>query len=645
GMDIKNKSTVLGEDIKYSYLEDNPGLCRKIFRYAGEGMLVLGSDLTIMLANEAAANILGSNNTPLEGKKLCSLGFSDEKGIREKHSELLNNPYCYFNTEFHLQSGHLITLAFSSAVIDSEEGIILDTIRDISEEKNIEKALKESEERYRNIINTSSNLIFRCDRDMKFTYINDAWENILGYTKKEIIWKRFSSFQRRESAEKFKNEYIDTGKIKIKGFETMLIAKSGARISILMNAIKIFTGSGEFRGIQGNAYDITARKNAEEERLKLEKEIHQKQKMETIGQLVGGIAHDYNNNLSAILGYAELLKSKVSNNNQLANYANRIIQSANHSSSLTDKLVAYARKGMYHNQEIELNTVLANSIEKFYNKNQNHASVIETSDNSELYIKGDQLQIETMIINVLQNAGESFFSSDESINREIRINSKKIYLNKEFTSKRQYYINEGEYSYLSITDNGSGMDNDTKERMFEPFFSKDKGENHAGMGMAATYGIVKNHGGIIEVKSRWGNGTCVEIYLPLLKSKEGTKKETKTIIILDDDIITLETLNDILLSLGYNVIKFTDSSECVDYYKRHHASIDLAIIDVVLPATNGIEVFSELKEISQENRTILTSGYTYIPEPEINNCRQFCGFIKKPFNIESLSSKIADVFA
>lgn len=384
--------------------------------------------------------------------------------------------------------------------------------------------------------------------------------------------------------------------------------------------------------------DITRRKQAEEEK----KEI-QVQRMESIFTLAGGIAHDFNNALSGITGNIELLKMDLPNMANIDRYVAAMSGAAQRMVHLTDQLLAYARGGKYLATNISLSEFVEETLPMIQHKIA-PAICVKTNLASDISnVEADMTQMHMAFSAVVINAAEAVEGQGQII---IRTSNKEI---EEGIAKYNPGLKPGRYSCLTVQDDGKGMDAETKRKIFEPFFTR-KFQGR-GLGMAAVYGIVKNHGGWISVESQLGKGTVVRIYLPAVEAKPKETKKPKaelargtgTILIVEDEEQVMDVTRTILKRLGYHVLTARTGMEGVNVGRSYDGDIDLAIIDIYLPDMRGDVIYKLLMKARNNLKVIICSAYAFDdPAQKILNAGAQA-FIQKPFRLATLSEKVKNV--
>ncbi|HEX7415835.1 MAG TPA: response regulator [Smithellaceae bacterium] len=366
--------------------------------------------------------------------------------------------------------------------------------------------------------------------------------------------------------------------------------------------------------------------------------------MESIGTLAGGIAHDFNNLLMGIQGHASLALLHLDPQNANYEHLKTIETLVMSGADLTKQLLGFARGGKYEVKTVDLNLLIQKTSETIGRTKKEIKIHLNFQD--DLWpVDVDHGQIEQVLLNLYVNAWQAMPGGGD-----LYLETRNVFV--EENRFRPFVPKNGHFVKISITDTGVGMDEKTKERIFEPFFSTKEMGRGTGLGLASVYGIIKNHNGFINVYSEKGQGTTFNIYLPESIKRDGKDKENKTdetneiikgagiILLVDDEPMILNVGRKILETLGYTIITAQDGTSAIELYKQSKKSIDLVILDMVMPEMGGGEVFDEIKKINPEVKVLLSSGYSLNGQASRIINRGCVGFIQKPFTIRDISSQL-----
>jgi signal transduction histidine kinase/CheY-like chemotaxis protein len=396
-------------------------------------------------------------------------------------------------------------------------------------------------------------------------------------------------------------------------------------------------------GFRGLIRDITERKQTEETHKKLELQLRHAQKMEAIGTLAGGIAHDFNNILMSIQGNVSIMIMDIDPSDPYYENLKKIEDSVENAASITKQILGFARAGKYYIKETDLNE-LVEKTSKLFSPARKEINIHTELQEKVWPVKADQSQIEQALLNIYVNAWQAMPSGGN-----LYIVIENVVIDETYITT--FAIQLGRYVRISITDTGVGMDEATRQRVFDPFFTTREIGRGTGLGLASVYGIIKNHGGFINVYSEKGKGSTFNIYLPACENmKDDKKKETDrrisgtgTILFVDDEKMIIDVGQAILKKLGYNVITATGGHEAIDVYEKNWDKIDLVVLDMIMPDMNGSEVFDRIREINPDVKVMLSSGYA-LNDQAAGIMEKGCnGFIQKPFNVNKLSVKINEI--
>ena len=518
----------------------------------------------------------------------------------------------------------------------------------INKRKAADDALRESQEKYRTILESIEEGCFETDIDGNLTFFSNPFLKILGYSRNELRGVNTDKYTSPDTAEKMTRitaRLKETGKPEnVTDYD--IIRKDGSKVSLELSVSLLEDQDGLPVGYRGVLRDVSERKKAEEEKHKLETQLQQAQKMESIGTLAGGIAHDFNNILMGIQGNASLMLLKIDSEHPNYEKVKNIEKYVQNGTELTKQLLGFARRGKYLIKATDLNEIIKKSSTLFSRTKKEirvHTDLYETLWTAEV----DRGQIEQVLLNLYVNAWQAMSNGGD-----LYLQTKNVILNRSYV--KPYKVEPGRYVKISVSDTGVGIDKETQERIFEPFFTTKEMGRGTGLGLASVYGIIKSHGGYINVYSKKERGTLFTIYLPasekeLLIEKEGGPaaliKGTETILLIDDEKMILDVGLELLEELGYTVLSAMSGQEAIDVFQKDQDNIDLVIMDMIMPGMGGGETFDRLKEINPAVKVLLSSGYS-IDGQATKILRRGCdGFIQKPFNMNQLAEKVQKILA
>jgi two-component system cell cycle sensor histidine kinase/response regulator CckA len=516
---------------------------------------------------------------------------------------------------------------------------------DIVERKRVEKSLKKSEEKYRSILDSISDGYTETDFSGRYVYMNKEAYEFMGYTKEEYLGRHYKKTMTPETAKKVFEVYsgvYKTGKPATM-FTYDIIKKDGSIKSIETNVSLKRDDSGNPNGLAALSWDITGRKKQEAEKKKLEAQLQQAQKMESIGTLAGGIAHDFNNLLMGILGNTSLLFVDLDQSHPYYENLSEIEGYAKSAANLTRQLLGFARGGKYEVKTTNLNELIKTH-NKMFGRTKKEITIKEKYEKKLWAVEVDQVQIEQVLMNLYVNAWHAMLDGGQ-----IYVQTENVKLDKKY--KQPFQVNPGRYVKISVTDTGTGMDEKTQLKIFDPFFTTKEKEKGTGMGLSSVYGIIKNHSGFVIVNSSLGEGATFDIYLPASKKKIEKAKKTKevllkgtgTILLIDDEPKILNINEKVMNIAGYKVLTAIGGEKGVEKYKNNQDTIDIVILDMIMPEISGSQTYDRLKEINPDVKVLLSTGYSLDGKAKDILNKGCDGFIQKPFDMKQLSKKLSDI--
>ncbi len=595
------------------------------------------SDKTLTFVNDSYCKFFGKTREELLGKPFVpNLPEEDLRKMDEHITGLTpQDPIAAIEHRVYAKNGAIRWTQWSDRVILDREGTVAEIQsvgRDITEQKQIQEELQIKD----NAIKSSITPIIIADLQTRLTYANDAFLDLWGYEAVgDVIGTQVSDYWLDSTAidrvvDHLKNE---------EGWVGELVArkKNGTIFDAQIMTSVVRGDNNAPIALMASFVDMTEKKQSEET-------IRQLQKMEAIGTLAGGIAHDFNNILMGIQGHNALMLMGVDQAHPFYDHLKRQEAIVASGARLSRQLLGFARGGKYEVALVNLNDIIIKSLDMF-GRTKKEISIQHDLNPDIWNVEADQGQIEQVLLNLFVNAWQAMPGGgkiDVETNNEILDGDYQV----------SHKVTQGKYVKMSVCDSGIGMDEETRQRIFEPFFTTKERGHGTGLGLASVYGIVKNHGGFITVDSEKGKGSAFTIYLPASSGEnkgdvEDTEQKidrgTETILIVDDEEMILDISTALLEELGYSVIKASDGREAMTLFEENRGSIDLVVLDMVMPGMGGREIFEKIKEIKQDIKVLLSSGYSNDGEPSELMSKGCDGFIQKPFSIATFSQIIREI--
>ncbi len=602
--------------------------------------------------NDGFCRITGYSREEAIGKTPFDLGLYVDPVDRKKFIDILKEKGSVdaYELRFRVKSGQVLDLLLSGRIFQyGKEDCLVAVTKDITQFKEAQRRILESEKRYRDLFNSVSDLIYTQDLEGRFLSANRAMTEIFDRDPAELVGRSTTDFMKPELRPLFYTEYIET--IKKQGhYEgvTSYLARDGRKVYIEYRSRLVTPGEGE-PYITGIGRDVTERILAEKEIKKLNREMLQAQKMEAVGTLAGGIAHDFNNLLQGILGFTQMLLMERDGNDPDTAKLDQIEKAAYRASELTQQLLAFSRKVESNLRPVDLNQEVG-QVRGLLERTIPKMIAIELHLEEHLnVIRADPAQLEQVIMNLGVNARDAMPDSGKLV-----FETENVTLDQEYC-KAHLGARPGRYVLLSISDTGQGMDRETLEHIFEPFFTTKGVGSGTGLGLAMVYGIIKGHGGYIMCYSEPGEGTTFKIYLPVMEG-DPARNETETnrnaavpeggsetILLVDDEEILRDIGKDILEKFGYTVLLAADGESALELYRENPEDISLVILDIVMPGMGGKECLEEILKVNPQAKVVMASGYSIngrVKEVLDGGAR---AFIKKPYELKRVLGEVRKV--
>lgn len=609
-------------------------------------IISVDNDRKIIEFNKAAQETFGYSSEEVLGKHVDFLYADPEDGLTV-HKTTIEHGRCVQEILNRRKNDEVFPSSLSASVLLDAQGKVVGVMgvsRDITERKIAEEALRESEKRYKRLVGSITDYIYTVkveNGQPVETVHGPGCIAVTGYTSEEYqadpsLWYRMIYHEDREAV-------IEQSKKVSQGdaspIEHRIIHKSGHICWVKNTPVPHYDEHYRLIAYDGLISDITELK-------KIEEQLMHAQKMEAIGQLAAGVAHDFNNILTAIVGYGNILKIKLKDNDHLQTYADQILASSERAANLTQSLLAFGRKQVITLRPVNLNELVMR-VEKLLSRliNEN-IELNDATTTATLVAMADSGQIEQVLINLCTNARDAM--PDGGI---LTIKTELIELDSEYIQAHGYG-KPGPYAIISVSDTGEGMTEEIKRKIFEPFFTTKEIGKGTGLGLAIVYGIIKQHNGYINVYSEPDKGTTFKIYLPVIKAEVEEEKPsehikpiggTETILFAEDDVDVREMTKAVLEEFGYTVIEAVDGEDAMNKFIANKDKIQFCLLDIGMPKKNGKEVYDQIKKIKPDINVLFTSGYTldFIHKLEILD--KGLNFIAKPVSPTGILKKVREI--
>ncbi|MCB2200686.1 response regulator [bacterium] len=524
---------------------------------------------------------------------------------------------------------------------------------DIARREATEKRLFLAHEFLGRIIENIPNLVYlKQASDLRYVRINRAVEDFLGIDRNQLVGKTDHEFWPPEMADSFTrmDREVLTSKQPLSIPEEEVQDIRGEIHYMRTRKVPVLNAAGEAEYLLGISEDITEQKNARKERQELERQLIQAQKMESIGRLAGGVAHDFNNKLFIILSRAELLLGSLPEDSPIRVDLEEILNVASSSAELTRQLLAFARKQAVVPVVIDLNGTMESILNMLGRLVGSNIDLKWVPGEGLKNLQMDPSQIDQILANLVINARDAIGTYDG----QVTITSRMEQLDEHYCDNHIGFL-PGEYVVISVSDNGCGMDEETQAKVFEPFFTTKAPGEGTGLGLATVFGIVKQNEGFVHLESRPGEGTTFTIYLPAYHGKQQASKKTwseskspaaggaETILLVEDDPAILNLATKIMERLNYKVISAATPADAIATACDHDEAIHLLITDMMLPEMTGRELVDELKKYHSEISCLYISGYASQEVLQQLSVEERPHFLQKPFSIKQLAAKVQEV--
>ncbi len=622
-----------------------------------DAIVAVDIDGTIVQVNSQTEAIFGYPRGELIGQKieiLVPARYRDQHHEHRgsfAHSPKVRRMGAGLDLKGRRRDGSEFSVEISLSPVSLPEGtFVLSAIRDISDRKRIEEELRRAHEelgrrttqeigqyqrRLAAIIDSSADAIIGKELDGTITSWNRGAEAMYGYTADEIVGKNISLLTSKDRPDEIPQilARIRSGE-RIEHYESVRVTKDGRHLNVSISISPIKDPNGKIVGASAIARDITAQRRAEDH-------LRQGQKMEAVGRLAGGVAHDFNNILGIVTACTELLRDRIDADSDQALYVGNIRKAVERGISLTRQLLAFTRKSSVQPQLIDLNIHLKDVVKLLRPLMGDDVEIVVAPRSPSAIIEIDPGQFDQIVLNLAVNSRDAMPRGGKFI-----LETASVELDDVFTSQHRP-MQAGRYILIAVSDTGVGMDAATVTRIFEPFFTTKEVGKGTGLGLATVYGIVQHGGGHIWVYSEPGSGTTFKIYLPSAEDKLGEtpqpqaektvrRREGTTVLLVEDDEIMLSMTRKLLEQNGYRVLAAKDGTSALALVQSHVGPIDLVLTDVVMRGMSGPDLVAKLTAVRPTTKVVFMSGYTGELIARHEDVNQGIPLLEKPFTRTAL---------
>ncbi len=611
-----------------------------IFQSIGHPTIIMDLEHGIVAANKAAIEVSGKSLDELLNTKCYDLFHRSAGPPPSCPTEALLESGSRERVEMEMEALGAYYLVSCTPIRDKEGAIrkVIHIATDITERKMSEEALRESEKRYRALFSQSMDGIYVTSREGILLDANQAFLDILGYKRDDIVRGDIRIVYANPSdRDRFVRTIEASGSVK--DYPLAFKRKDGKEVECLVTSSVRRAGDGAIVGYQGILRDITEQAN-------LQKQLLQAQKMEAIGALAGGVAHDFNNVLQVALGYTELILRHEGLPQGLRADLKKINDSSRQGADLVQRLLTFSRKAEFKPQPLDLNRRIADLASILERTIPKMIEIQLLLSENLPKINADKTQIDQVLMNLAVNARDAMPDGGKLIFETTNVLLDEEYAGANLDAKPGYHI------LLMVTDTGTGIDKKILERIFEPFYTTKSVGEGTGLGLAMVHGIVKQHGGHIRCYSEPGHGTTFKIYIPALVSgeeeEETTFKETarggsETLLLVDDEDLIRDLGARTLTRAGYKVFVASNGKEALEMYQAHRDEIALVLLDLIMPEMGGEQCLKGLLSLNPSVKVVIASGYSAGGPTEDALTDGAKGFVNKPYDIRKALEVIREV--
>jgi two-component system, cell cycle sensor histidine kinase and response regulator CckA len=617
---------------------------RSLVQNSSDLVTILAPDGTILYASDSAERIVGYAPGDLVGSSLLSYldggGVQTVRGLLQKGNGQSNGSgpieFCLRRAD---GSPVWLEAVGTNLLTDATiRGIVLNA-RDVSERKRADRALRESEERYRDLFDNASDLVCMGTPDGSLLYVNQAWQEGTGYGEAEVGRMQLLDLVHPDSRVYYMQvlERVLNGE-RLDHVELVFVPKVGTPITVEGNLSCTFK-DGLPAVVRGIYRDITERKRVEEH-------LRRAERMQAAGKLAGGVAHEVNNMMTGVIGFSEFLLRSLDDEDPRRGDVQEIIKAGTRAADVTRQLLAFTRQQFLQPQVLEVNTVVSD-MEKMLRRSLGEDHVLELQLSPDAgQLRADRGQLEQVLINLVLNARDAI-----THHGRVSIQTAPAVWDEVYAQRHGGVdLPLGHYVMLAVSDSGCGMEAEVQARIFEPFFTTKAIGQGTGLGLSTVYGIVKQSGGYVWVYSEPGEGSVFKIYLPSAQpehpsqppreKQEPPKGGSETILVIEDEDVVRNLACRGLRDHGYSVVEALNGAQALQYIQEHRGTVDLVISDVVMPEMGGRELGQSLARIEPDLPVLFMSGYTGEDVVQRGLLDPDAPFQQKPFTPAGLAVKV-----
>jgi two-component system, cell cycle sensor histidine kinase and response regulator CckA len=563
--------------------------------------------------------------------------------VRELHSQFNSLPILALVPGSDHALGHRVLEVGAAEYLVKENlssELLQKSLQYAIERTRAEAAARQSEGRFHELLENTKDILFTLDLEGNVTFLNKSAEDVLGWSRSEarqINIKSLVAPEHLNLCSQMMQRIVNEEPLQ--HFEISMLRKDGRKVLLQVSA-RLICSNGRKEGVQGIARDVTERRH-------LENMVQQAQKLEAIGRLSGGLAHDFNNLFCVISGHAELMSERLESDHPAIRNLAQIKKAVDSASSLTRQLLAFSRKQVFHPRVLDLNAVVLETQKLMGRLIGGHIELF-TSLNPQLgHVRVDPVQIEQVLLNLVLNARDAMPQCGK-----LAIATSNVDLEEGARSKRAI-VPAGNYVVLSVTDTGCGMDEETQSRIFEPFYTTKELGKGTGLGLATVYGIVKQSGGFIWVYSEPGQGTTIKVYLPRVdnpatplpfeNSRTEARRGSETVLLVENAESLRTLAKEFLITSGYAVLDAENGKEALRIASAFAGTIHLLLTDVIMPGMGGKQLAEQLTSLRPATRVLFMSGYSNDGIVQSGILTSEAPLLEKPFTREILLRRVRQV--